>query len=495
MKAEFKILLRKDYRTFLQKALLELDGTKIDDDAYLDLLASEVRAFVSGRQRRVVANLPPGHLKTRCLSIGVCAWILAHQPSAKIIVVAHAEHMALTISRSVRRILQSEWFREVFPTRIAPDHAAVMDFETTAGGALFATSFGSNITGRRADWIIVDDPHDIADAANPERLERTIELFETVVISRLNNKLTGGIMVVGHRVHENDLSGHLARLEEWHRVVLPMVATSDATYSTDYGLWRRRKGELLRPNASDERQIERLKAGAHNPDFSMLYQQDADSYTLPPISPACFGSFTTFPSGSACVLSVDAGLTKGSRNAFSVVQVWCRVGEDHFLVDQWRDQCDFEELRSQVFRYILHYRPSAVLVEGAANGHALISAIKKSHHRRLVHEITPAGSKAARLRPHVETILARRIFLPEHAAWRAGFVAEFVGFPHGPFNDQVDATAQYLTWIAERPPLASPAPRCMGALGNQRSLIAGPTPIGGFPVIGGRRAYVFVRKK
>ena len=167
-----------------------------------------------------------------------------------------------------------------------------MDFATTAGGALYAVSFGGSITGRGADVIIVDDPHDIKDAGSPQQLERSIELFETVLLSRLNNRKTGKVVVIAHRVHEDDLSGHLLRQGKWDHVVLPMVAMSDTTYDTDYGRWRRRKNELLRPDAFDPEDIEDLKANTHNPDYEMLYQQDADSRALSPITADCFPTFT-----------------------------------------------------------------------------------------------------------------------------------------------------------------------------------------------------------
>ena len=35
------------------------------------------------------------------------------------------------------------------------------DFGTASGGGVFVTSFQAGFTGRRADVIIVDDPHDI----------------------------------------------------------------------------------------------------------------------------------------------------------------------------------------------------------------------------------------------------------------------------------------------------------------------------------------------
>src|SRR6202012_2831569 len=97
--------------------------------------------------------------------------------------------------------------------------------------------------------IIVDDPHDIKDAGNPRQLERAIDLFDTVVMSRLNSRKTGKVIVIAHRIHEDDLSGHLLRRGKWKHVMLPMVAVANETYTTQYGRWRRRKGDLLRADA------------------------------------------------------------------------------------------------------------------------------------------------------------------------------------------------------------------------------------------------------
>src|SRR5271157_3666929 len=50
----------------------------------------------------------------------------------------------------------------------------------------------------------------------------------------------------------------------------------------------------------------------------------------------------------ALIMSIDAGMTPGPRNSFSVIQVWCAVGGNHYLFDQWREQCDFKSLECQV---------------------------------------------------------------------------------------------------------------------------------------------------
>jgi predicted phage terminase large subunit-like protein len=478
MKNEFKSILRNDFLAFARKAILELSGTKLDDDRYLEYLATELMEFVDGKTRRLIVNLPPRHLKTQLFSVCLAAWKFAHEPSGKIMVVTYAEQLAESIARNIRSILQSEWFKEVFETRVAKDHSAVMDFATTEGGELYAVSFSGSITGRGADLIIVDDPHDIKDAGSPQQLERTIELFDTVVLSRLNNRQTGKVIVIAHRVHEDDLSGHLLRQGKWRHIVLPMVAMADAVYDTDYGPWQRRKEELLRPNAFDSEDLEDLKANTHNPHFEMLYQQDADGRALPPLTEECFPTFAMPPSRElASVMSVDAGMTPGPRNSFSTIQIWCPIGSDQYLVGQWREQCEFDELRHEFLRYFRRYRPSAILVERAASGHALISTMKGKH-RGLIHEITPEGSKTSRLRRHVDTILARRILLPRNAPWRDKFVAECVAFPHGKFKDQVDAMTQYLDFMLTQPDLKGSLPRCVGMAVNSR----GPLT----PAVGGR---------
>jgi hypothetical protein len=312
-------------------------------------LAYELDQFANEDTRRLIINLPPGHLKTLLGSVSLAAWMLAHDPSLKIIIVSHAEHLSKAIARKIREIIQSGWFKELFATRIKKGYAEVTDFGTTSGGGVFVTSFHGRFTGRRADVIIVDDPHDIAD--DLEQIENSIESFSTVLLSRLNNRKNGRVLVVAHRVHERDLSAHLMRKEKWKQVVLPLVATKDQTYETTSGTWRRRKGELLRADTFGPDDLDELRASSFRPDFEMLYQQDCDLQALPAISAEHFPSISELmPPSAPVVLSVDAGVTKRATSAFSVIEAWRLSADRYYLIDLFREQCDYSDLRREVRR-------------------------------------------------------------------------------------------------------------------------------------------------
>jgi predicted phage terminase large subunit-like protein len=141
-----------------------------------------------------------------------------------------------------------------------------------------------------------------------------------------------------------------------------------------------------------------------------------------------------------------------------VIQAW-RVGADrYYLIDQFREQCEFSDLIEALRNLRKRHKPHAIIIERAANGHALISQLARRFPKlaKLVIPVDPDGrSKSARLRVHAETIIARRIHLPAEAEWRDDFVAEFVEFPRGQFTDQVDATTQFLDRAGELAKLKS----------------------------------------
>ena len=125
---------------------------------HIEILAAKLMALRAGKIRRLIINMPPRYLKLLLASVAFPAWCLGHDPAAQIVCASYAQELADKLSRDCRRIMLSDWYRRIFPTRLSPERQAMSEFETTAQGCRLATSVGGVLTGRGADLIIVNDP-------------------------------------------------------------------------------------------------------------------------------------------------------------------------------------------------------------------------------------------------------------------------------------------------------------------------------------------------
>jgi predicted phage terminase large subunit-like protein len=468
MRQDLKRLLRSDLLSFARKALTETSGETMPEDRYLELLAGRLADLVTGDSKRLIVNLPPRHFKTWMGSICLSAWILGHHPSAKILMLTYGQELADKIARAIRAIMRSAWYKELFKkTRLAS--SKLDDFATTAGGAVRSVSMEGGVTGYGADYIIVDDPTELKDCDNVKRLERVVDLFQTEILTRLNNPKRGRVVIIAHRVNEDDLSGHLlAQQGRWRHLKLPLIAMRRRVHKLPDGeTWVREKGELLRRDAFSPREIELFQA-ARRPGFETLYQQNPGGTKLR-IKPEHFGTFPSARvpmSDAGVVLSVDPGQKGGPTNSFSVIQAWVPVGGNHLLLEQWRAQARYPDFRDAVRAMMRRYRPSAVLIEDTNLGSALLSEIRPRPDMG-VHPIIPIGDKIERVRQHQALIRNGGIQLPADAVWRENFVAEWTLFPCAGFDDQVDAAVQYLDWILKNP--APPKRERSGLVGMTNS--------------------------
>jgi predicted phage terminase large subunit-like protein len=160
-----------------------------------------------------------------------------------------------------------------------------------------------------------------------------------------------------------------------------------------------------------------------------------------------------------------------------VIQAWVPAeGNNHLLLDQWREQCRYGELRSAFWRFVRSFRPAVCIIEQTANGAALIEDATRKKWLKLIPIIPDGRSKTARLVAHIGTIQKGRIHLPALAMWLEAYITEFLEFPRGRNDDQIDATTQYLDYINTKPNLALPPQRALVALGINRGPLLGQFP-------------------
>jgi predicted phage terminase large subunit-like protein len=463
-----------DFTALFEKEFSYVEGKKLQVRDYVEYLCHQI---INASNLHVV-NAPPRCCKS---SIGIClaAWTLGHDPTSEVMILAGREDLAEEISRKVRAIVRAPWFSKAFPrTVLSKSKSRKMDFATDAGGGLYAASIHGNFTGRGADLVIVDDPLSVSDATNLEKIQRINEIFDDAVLSRLNNPRTGKVVIIMHRLHEDDLSGHVWKQGGWSRTVLPLIAPRTKTFDLGYRQWTRKKGDILRPEAFSKREIKRLqKRGS----FQLLWQQNPLGNSFKTVKRRHFGRFSAVPE-MGVILSIDPSLIGVGDCSFNVIQAWCRDGDKYFVIDQWREQCGFLDLRRACLRMIRLHRPVAILVERTGNGAALLDEFRRKRHN--VVAIIPNGSKLDRFRQVSRIIRSRKVLLKDDAPWREEFLDEITHFPTGPADDQLDAATQALSWLHEQPGLQKPAePALCGQPGaplpsDGRGLVRGPGFVG-----------------
>ena len=123
------------------------------------------------------------------------------------------------------------------------------EIELTARGFRLATSVGGTLTGRGGDLIIIDDPLKPDDAYSETKRNAANEWFKNTLLSRLDDKRTGAIIIVMQRVHMDDLTGFVtSQSDEWEVLNLPAIAEADEVIPiSDTKDHCRRVGDALSP--------------------------------------------------------------------------------------------------------------------------------------------------------------------------------------------------------------------------------------------------------
>ena len=97
------------------------------------------------------------------------------------------------------------------------------------------------------------------------------------------------------------------------------------------------------------------------------------------------------------------------------------------------------------------WSPSAVLVEAAANGHAVLTMMKGKVPNMIGIKPAQLGPKTVRVQACAPIIEAGNFYLPVRQTWTEAFVKEAALFPAGKNDDQIDAVSQALNWLTKRP--------------------------------------------
>jgi predicted phage terminase large subunit-like protein len=452
---ELNTCLRQDLVAFVERCFYELNPTtNFLPNWHLEVMCAALEGCRRGEITRLIVNVPPRSLKSLSASVALPAFILGHDPSAQIICASYAQDLSNKLSLDCRTILSSPWYQRLFPqTKLSIQRQALPEFMTTRNGFRLATSVGGVLTGRGADFIIIDDPTKPEDALSETQRKSTNDWFSHTLYNRLNDKRKGCIILIMQRLHQDDLVGHVLNTEPWKVIKFPAIAEQDETHivETLYGTRRfvRRRGEALHPERESLEILQRLREVQGQYNFAGQYQQEPaplgggmvkekwfrryDATELPPKFELIFQSWDTATKPTE-LSDYSSCITLGLKD------------KHLYLLNVYRKRVGYPELKRAVREQAEMFEAQTVLIEDKSSGTQLIQELV-SEGMHAVKSCTPMTDKIMRMNAVTSTIENGFVHLPDKAPWLGEYLLEITTFPASKYNDQVDATSQALEWI------------------------------------------------
>ena len=445
----FQALLRNDPRAFLQKVFTTLaPGQIYIPNWHIEAIVHRLELVRLGKIRRLIINMPPRSLKSIAASVAFPAYVLGHDPSRRIVCVSYSGDLAKKHANDFRAVIETPWYQATFPGMRSGSKDSEGEIELTGRGSRLATSVGGTLTGRGGAIVIIDDPLKPDDAMSETKRSAVNQWFTNTLLSRLDDKRTGAIVIVMQRVHMDDLTGFvLSHSDEWEILNLPAIATVDETVPLwGHRVYHRIVGEALSSEREPLEILNGLKLQLGSDAFSAQYQQSP----VPPggamVKRAWISRYTEQPAISERLFtyqSWDTAHKGGSENDWSVCTTWMVArGRKWYLVDLWRGRVDYPSLKAKVQALAQEWKPSRVLVEDVGAGTVLVQDLRGKVSGIIA--VRPQGDKATRMMAASAKFQSGEALLPTRAPWLADLEAELFAFPGSRHDDQCDSISQAL---------------------------------------------------
>lgn len=227
---------------------------------HIDAMCEMLEAVERGEIKRLLINVPPGTSKSTICGVFFPMWMWGpkRKPSSRFVGVAHEQTLGIRDNLKCRRLAASDWYQRLWgdTVQLTKDQNAKINFENTQTG-FRQVATPSNITGRRGDIVLLDDPLSAENANSEAEREKVNLWFRESLPTRLNNPDSSAIVVVMQRLHERDVSG-LIMAEDlgYEHLMLPMRYEPERSCHLD---WRTEPGELLFPARFSEATVNELE--------------------------------------------------------------------------------------------------------------------------------------------------------------------------------------------------------------------------------------------
>ncbi len=447
-------------------------------------VAAKLDLFITGQVKRLILNVPPGHVKSMLASTLAPAAYMGHFPDGQYISGSYNTDLAKKFGREVRNMVINQDFHGCYETlNLRKDSKSAGRWNTAMGGSYIAAAVNKPVTGQRANRLGIDDPHaDFQSGNDIRQTERDWEWFKSLYTRLMPG---AGLAIIMQRMSTHDMTARYVELakekgEAYILISFPAIrcpgcadckgltgmqalrydgSKGGRTGVHEGGLAYLAKGLALWPEFFTMDVLIDFAKTLGPTKFNAMYQQLPDKLSGTIIQPEWLmhwcrpgmnieGRINLPRKFDYEALSWDMRFKKHKSGSYVVGQHWGFFGEYKALLGQVRGQWSFEE-SCQAFKSQSSRAPLAKLrwVEDKANGPAIEDRLAKKLKVKLV--APDGGDKAARMRATEADWVNGTVLMPpwddepETFDWAEGMWGRLLKFPMEP-NDEGDALSQAL---------------------------------------------------
>lgn len=460
----------KDFLTFVRAVA----PTLISDwemGRHIEHISQKLQDVQDGKIKRLMVFLPPRSSKSVICSKLFPAWYIGNNPNHEILTVSHSDNLSSEFGRSVRDIVNTDFFTDTFPgVHLRADARAAGKWRTNLNGSYYAAGVRSQIAGRGAHIAILDDVMSEEDSFSEAGRRYIKEWWPAGLRTRIMPN--GSIIIINTRYHYDDICGWLLKQQDkfeieqdyrWDVVSIP--AWLDKKSSDILGL---PEGTSYFPEWKTDKNLKidevDIKSTNGTKYWESLYMQNPtpDEGSIIKNSWIKWWPDDEPPRTNFIIQTYDTAFSTATTADYSVIQTWGifdksdRIDLDNGIEDRAaniillgsrRGRFDYPELRRIANEEYKEHRPDICMVEKKASGQSLIQDMRLSGLPVL--EYLPDRDKVSRVYSASPLLEAGRVWLPEGKQWARDLYDEAILFPFGRHDDQVDAMVMAIHYLKD----------------------------------------------
>jgi len=440
-----------------QQAEIELSRRVLSKRCFLDFIsyispwfkvswhhekvADALQRVEEGKLKRLIICLPPRHSKSEMVSVHFPPWIFGRNKDKSVIQTSYGDELSSEFGREARNIVASPEYRNIFTTTLAEDSQSKSVWSTNGRGKYNAVGIGGSVTGKGADFLIIDDP-----LKNRKQAESKIEKdniykwYKSTARTRLSP--SGAIIIMATRWCDDDLIGMILSGEtgeDWEVISLPAIAEEDEE--------NRKKGDVLWSAQFDKTNIEKTKQEIGMFEFAALYQQNPINSETQEFTKTMYKYITEAEvraKNTNCFITIDPAVKEKDNSDYTGTCINRVDDENVWYVKSSRKRMNSAKLIDHIFDLWKLYSPQSIGIEETTYTDAVYPFLKLEMIKRNVFPVIyglkhHGTNKELRIRGLLPRYEAGKIF---HIVGECETLEdEQARFPKGNYDDQVDAEA------------------------------------------------------